>query len=77
MNERAIFIEALNKTSLPDQAAFLNESCGIDVGLRDRVEALLKAHGSAGRFLSEPAAPIALISAIDIPVFNCASRYCA
>jgi len=43
----------------PDEAArvaYLDRACGGDVGLRDRVEALLRCHDPAGSFLGTPAA---------------------
>ncbi|HKI31623.1 MAG TPA: serine/threonine-protein kinase [Gemmataceae bacterium] len=49
----------LGATEQPDEAArvaYLDRACGGDVGLRDRVEALLRSHDPAGSFLGTPAA---------------------
>jgi len=59
-----IFCEALEHRAPQERAAYLDQACGPDAGLRARVEALLKAHGEAGDFLgggplaSGPAATI-------------------
>jgi len=55
--EETIFAAAL---ALPpeERAACLDQACGGDAGLRQRVETLLNAH-AAGAFLEEPAAPVA------------------
>src|SRR5438128_1007700 len=55
MNERGIFMEALDKETLAERSAYLNEACGDDVALRRRVEALLTSHEQAGSFLGKPA----------------------
>jgi hypothetical protein len=51
--ELAIFTEAL-KVPLQDRAAFLEIACAGDKDLRDKVEALLRAHDRLGTFLEEP-----------------------
>jgi WD40 repeat protein len=56
VREREIFIAALEREDPGDRLAFLQETCGSDPGLNDRVRALLRAHGRAGSFLLEPAA---------------------
>ena len=38
MNERAIFIEALDRDTPGDRAAYLDEACDGDPALRERVE---------------------------------------
>jgi hypothetical protein len=51
---KEIFLEA---TELPDEAAraaYLDRACQGDVGLRERVEALLRSHDPAGSFLGTP-----------------------
>jgi len=57
MNEleriKPIFAEALDKDE-GEREAFLAETCGDDPGLREKVRALLRAHGGAGDFLSAP-----------------------
>jgi serine/threonine protein kinase len=54
MNERAIFMEALDKDSLAQRSVYLDEACGGHTGLRQRVEALLTSHEQAGSFLGKP-----------------------
>src|SRR5690348_1659108 len=55
MTEEFIFQAALEKQNPEEQAAYLEQACAGDAPLRQRVEALLKAHAAAGRFLEEPA----------------------
>jgi serine/threonine protein kinase/tetratricopeptide (TPR) repeat protein len=62
---RSIFLEAVEKHA-PDQwGAFLDEACGQDQELRQRVEVLLRAHGQANSLLDAPAP--ALGQTIDEP----------
>ena len=51
----AIYNAALNKVSKAERSAYLDAVCGDDIALRNRVEALLKAHKQAGDFLVIPA----------------------
>ena len=53
MNERTIFLEALDKGSPQECAAFLNEVCRGNPELRRRIEILLGAHEDAGSFLEK------------------------
>jgi WD40 repeat protein/tRNA A-37 threonylcarbamoyl transferase component Bud32 len=53
----AIFAAALAKHSPEEQAAYVDEACASDVGVRARVAALLRAHQEAGSFLA--ASPLA------------------
>jgi uncharacterized protein (TIGR03067 family) len=55
MNERTLFLEALDRTDPASRAAYLNEACQDDTELRQRVEALLRSHESGGSFLHHPA----------------------
>jgi hypothetical protein len=55
MNERSIFMAALEKDDPTERAAFLEEACAGDTKLRQRVEALLGSHAGAGDFLGKPA----------------------
>src|SRR5580704_3964199 len=50
-----LFAEALERTDPADRAAYLDGACAGDAALRRRVEALLAAHDSAGRFLEPDA----------------------
>ena len=54
MNERSIFMEALEKDTLARRSAYLEGACGGDAALRQRVEALLASHEQAGSFLGKP-----------------------
>src|SRR5581483_1183583 len=54
MNERSIFMAALALDTPGRRSAYLEEACGGDVALRQRVEALLTSHEQAGSFLSKP-----------------------
>jgi eukaryotic-like serine/threonine-protein kinase len=49
-----IFVRAIEAGSLSERAAVLDRSCGDDVELRRKVEALLLAHDGAGSFLELP-----------------------
>lgn len=53
MNERTIFMEALGKDTEAQRSAYLNETCGNDPALRQRVETLLQSHADAGGFLEK------------------------
>jgi hypothetical protein len=54
MNERDVFIAALQQGSRTQRQQYLDEACGGDETLRHNVEALLAAHERAGNFLQEP-----------------------
>lgn len=51
---KAIFCEALAKASPEELAAYLEQACGGDDAVRQRVEALLRADRAAGQFLGGP-----------------------
>jgi serine/threonine protein kinase/tetratricopeptide (TPR) repeat protein len=51
---RAIFSAALDRPDATERARFLDEACGADASLRERVEKLLCAHDEAGGFFSQP-----------------------
>jgi serine/threonine protein kinase/WD40 repeat protein len=53
---QSIFGRALEIESLAGRAAYLDEACGADAGLRAEVEGLLATLGRAGEFLRRPAA---------------------
>ena len=57
MNERAIFMEALDRDTPTERAAYLDEACAGDPALRERVEALLRSHEAAGDFPGKQAVP--------------------
>jgi hypothetical protein len=51
MNERSIFLEALDQADPTQRSAYLDKACAGDAALRQHVEALLKTHSAAGGFL--------------------------
>src|SRR4051812_35493501 len=51
MNERTVFMTALDKGDPAERTAYLDEACGGDAVLRGRVEALLRSHEQDGAFL--------------------------
>src|SRR5687767_13598712 len=55
MNERSIFMEALERDTPDQRLAYLDGACAGDTALRQRVEALLQSHEQAGSFLGRPA----------------------
>src|SRR2546430_10528786 len=57
-SEDEIFEAALHTAIGENRPRYLNEACGDDAGLRERVEALLKAHDQAGEFLEQPSAAV-------------------
>src|SRR5262245_9298697 len=57
MNEDTLFHLALEKAP-GDRAAFLEQACRGDAGLRRRLDALLAAHENPASFLAEPALPL-------------------
>jgi serine/threonine protein kinase len=64
-NARDIFLEALDRAQA-DRAAYLDEACGGDGALRQRVEALIRANDDPGAFLSE-AKPGGASDAVPLP----------
>src|SRR6516164_1065597 len=55
MNERTVFLTALEKEDSAQRKAYLDEACAGDPALRDRVEVLLQSHEREGPFLEVPA----------------------
>ena len=55
MNEQTIFTVAIERDPA-ERPAFLDEACGADQELRQRVEKLIGLHENAGDFLEQPAA---------------------
>ncbi len=51
MNERDIFIDAVQIESLEERRRFVDKACGDDSALRERVDALLRAHSKGDSFL--------------------------
>src|SRR3989475_4919735 len=65
MQEQTIFVEALEKANPADRVAFLDQACGGDTALRQRVERLLERHQQAGSFLEAPAYGVG--PTVDLP----------
>jgi serine/threonine protein kinase len=57
---KSIFGSALAIDAPDRRAAYLDEVCGPDTGLREEVDGLLAAFGKAGDFMCRPAAEVAL-----------------
>jgi eukaryotic-like serine/threonine-protein kinase len=55
---KEIFLEAAEMSDEAARAAYLDKACGVDAGVRERVEALLRSHDPEGSFLSAPAAVV-------------------
>jgi glucose/arabinose dehydrogenase len=54
---KAVFDQAAEIPDPAARAAFLDQECAADAPLRERAEALLRAHDAAGSFLALPAVP--------------------
>src|SRR3989454_12648838 len=74
-SEDEIFEAALQHATREKRAAYLNEACGDDARLRERVEALLKAHDQAGEFLEQTPAGVSaktfVVTTGMVPVTEC------
>jgi serine/threonine protein kinase len=66
LSERSIFEAAIDKGSPAERAAFLDQACGSDAGLRREVEALLEAHDRLGT-ISPPGPAANLGATVDDP----------
>jgi WD40 repeat protein/serine/threonine protein kinase len=55
MTEHELFSAALRLDAASDRSAYLDQVCGRDGAIRERVEALLRAYARAGSFLEGPA----------------------
>jgi hypothetical protein len=53
--EREVFLEALDLAEPAERSQFLEEACGKDGALRQRVKDLLREHEAGGDFLDTPA----------------------
>ena len=54
---QSVFLKAIEAPSHAERAAVLDRECGPDTDLRQRVEALLRAHDEPGSFSPPAAAP--------------------
>ncbi len=66
MNERSLFIAALEKDDLTERAAFLEAACAGNARLRQRLERLLQAHEQPDGFLNAPVAGPGMT--VDLPI---------
>src|SRR5689334_4580237 len=53
--ERSVFLEALERDTPEKRDVYLATVCGADVGLRQRVEALLRSHEESAGLFGKPA----------------------
>jgi eukaryotic-like serine/threonine-protein kinase len=60
MNERDIFIQVIQAADRAQGAALVHDLCGQNQVMRQRVEALLDAHGRVASFLESPPADLAV-----------------
>src|SRR5262245_54117163 len=56
MGPDSIFAQAIEIASAHERAAFLDQACGTDPGLRRELEQLIRDHFRAAAFLERPAA---------------------
>ena len=54
MNERSLFLAAVEMTDPTARAAYLDEACGGDAVLRRRLDVLLQEHAKPGSLLAHP-----------------------
>ncbi|EMI19443.1 serine/threonine protein kinase [Rhodopirellula maiorica SM1] len=71
LNERSIFLEALDSSTLEQRNEYLDSACGDDAALRASVEALLAAHDRPSNPLDNPVAQglcnMPTLTAVDSP----------
>jgi hypothetical protein len=58
MNERSVFIAAIQRQSGAERTAFLHDACGNDAKLRQQIEAILHEYEQLGSFLESPASAV-------------------
>src|SRR5439155_17796232 len=61
--QESIFLQALERASPAERAAYLDRACGGKPELRAEVEALLRAHEKSGDLLDLPDQPAATLDA--------------
>lgn len=66
MNERSIFLDALELTDPEQRRKHLDRACGDDQELRDQVEELLVSHNDASSFLEKPPEGLVATIAADV-----------
>lgn len=70
VDEQSIFLQALDKPTGNARVAWLDEACGSDSALRERIEGLLRRHEQANRFLEQPAVEATIMEAGLAPAFT-------
>ena len=65
MREQEIYIEAMNRQDPADRRQFLNEACGKDRTLRDRLEKLILHSERVGDFLENPPQPLTMTADVS------------
>jgi len=55
MTERALFLDAMERTDPVERARYVDTACAGNPELRARIEALLRSSADAGAFLDVPA----------------------
>ena len=66
MNEQEIYIEAMSRKDPVDRSRFLDDACGDDDVLRNRLEKLIRRSKQVGSFLEHPPHPLAAVGEIPI-----------
>jgi WD40 repeat protein/serine/threonine protein kinase len=67
VNERSIFLAALDIADPAERAAYVAEACGGDAGLSGQVAELLEAHRQPGAFMGRPAPDLFTTAAAGVP----------
>jgi WD40 repeat protein/serine/threonine protein kinase len=70
VNERSIFMQALDLDDPREQEAYVRRACGGDDRLRARVEALIRAHRAAGSFVLDRGLAADLAATVDAPTLT-------
>lgn len=67
LSEKEIFFEAMEKAGPAERAAYLDQVCGRNSPLRERMEGLLARHFEPDKFMEEPAAEKEYTSTLAVP----------
>jgi hypothetical protein len=59
VNEESLFLAAVERATPHERRAFLEEACGTDAALRERLLSLVAAHEKASGILERGAMPLA------------------
>ena len=66
-DEEAVFQAARKIDDPASRQAYLDQVCGADRGLRERLEALLRVHDQERSFLGAPPADLSVTADVDVP----------